>query len=152
MAKSISSLVFGHVCCREGLWVDVVVAGPAAPLPSSPQLSSTWRCYSGLAKMGFICFRSNKIPDAYLMLWRQDKNIQKFLSSVHSLGQSWSLYSDTAALCKSWLYHWTLPEDSFFTFSCVFSVFKMVCVSRRQIFHSVLNSNDLSKTMKLLNQ
>lgn len=47
--------VFGHVCCRVGLWVDVVVAGPAAPLPSGPQLSSSWRCYSGLVKIGFIC-------------------------------------------------------------------------------------------------
>lgn len=103
--------IFGHVCCREGLWGDVVVAGPAAPLPSSPQLSSTWRCYSGLVKMGFICFRSSKTPDAYLTLWKQQKKIQKFLSPVHSLEQSWSLYSDTAALCKSWLYHWTLPKD-----------------------------------------
>lgn len=81
--------------------------------------------------MAFICFRSNKIPDAYLMLWKQQKNIQKFF--VHSLGQNSSLYRDTAALCKSWLYHWTLSEDSFFTFSSAFSVFKIVCVQETNI-------------------
>lgn len=96
----------------------------------SPALS--WAA-NYVTQVCFICFRSNKIPDAYLMLWKQQKNIHKFLSSVHSLGQNWSLYSDTAVLCRSWLCHWTLPEDSFFTFSCVFSVFKIVCVQKTDI-------------------
>lgn len=150
MTKSISSLFSGHVCCREGLWVNLMVAGPAAPLPSCPQLNSSQRCYSDSLKMGFISFRGNKISDAYLTLWKQQKKIQKFLSSVHSLGQNWSLYSETAALCRSWLVPLNSEECSLL--SAVYLVCLKLCVSTRQIFHSVLNSNGPSKTMKLLNQ
>lgn len=102
-------------CLHPPLLVAVAMVEPAAPLPSSPQLSCSLSCNPASVKVGFLSILVTA-GSLMLMLLRQQKTIQKILCfvSLHQFGAKESLYIDiTIPIVGVDLYHWNVSVDSF---------------------------------------
>lgn len=128
-------------CLHPPLRVAVAMAGPAAPLPSSPQLSCLQSSYPDSVKMGLAVLVAAK--SLMLTLLKQRKKIQKILSSslcpAPQFGAKESLSMDiTIPTVGVDLYHWNPSVDSsFVSFSFlthfIFSVLRFVRVQKTNI-------------------